>query len=138
MTQMAAARNGTVTEAMRRVAEREAVDSEFVREQVADGQAVIPANVGQAYHDQTLPGDNYKEARFCSMCGVELCSMRIDQDAREDGEMAEIETDAAARTDLAESPAAEVNGLPVGTHDGADTPDLTGDTNTATEGCGDE
>ncbi|MFB6269626.1 MAG: phosphomethylpyrimidine synthase ThiC, partial [Halobacterium sp.] len=33
----------------------------------------------QAYHDQTLPGDNYKDARFCSMCGVEFCSMRIDQ-----------------------------------------------------------
>lgn len=42
----------------------------------------------RSYHDQTLPGDNYKEARFCSMCGVEFCSMRIDQDAREaDGEI---------------------------------------------------
>ena len=34
-------------------------------------------------HDQTLPGDNYNEAHFCSMCGVEFCSMRIDQDARD-------------------------------------------------------
>ena len=34
-------------------------------------------------HDQTLPGDNYKKAHFCSMCGVEFCSMRIDQDARD-------------------------------------------------------
>ncbi|RQG92738.1 phosphomethylpyrimidine synthase ThiC [Natrarchaeobius halalkaliphilus] len=67
------------------------------------------------YHDQTLPGDNYKEARFCSMCGVDFCSMRIDQDARdvEDGEMSELET----TTDLESSPAAEVNLPPVGTHD---------------------
>ncbi|AFZ74190.1 phosphomethylpyrimidine synthase ThiC [Natronobacterium gregoryi] len=65
------------------------------------------------YHDQTLPEDNYKEARFCSMCGVEFCSMRIDQDARADGEMAQL----AATTDLESSPAAEVNLPPVGTHD---------------------
>ncbi|WP_246999075.1 phosphomethylpyrimidine synthase ThiC [Halosolutus gelatinilyticus] len=65
------------------------------------------------YHDQTLPGDNYKEARFCSMCGVEFCSMRIDQDAREDGEMARLES----TTDLDSSPAAEVNLPPTGTHE---------------------
>lgn len=74
----------------------------------------------QAYHDQTLPGDNYKEARFCSMCGVEFCSMRIDQDAREaDGEMTSIDEE----TDLAVSPAAEVNRPPVGTHDTSRVPD---------------
>jgi phosphomethylpyrimidine synthase len=68
----------------------------------------------RSYHDQTLPGDNYKEARFCSMCGVEFCSMRIDQDARDaDGEMTEIEDE----TDVAESAAAEANRPPVGTHE---------------------
>jgi len=67
------------------------------------------------YHDQTLPGDNYKDARFCSMCGVEFCSMRIDQDARDgDGEgMDEI----ADETDLGGSDAASANRPPVGTHD---------------------
>jgi phosphomethylpyrimidine synthase len=74
----------------------------------------------QEYHDQTLPGDNYKDARFCSMCGAEFCSMRIDQDAREDGEMETIEDE----TDLDASPAAEVNRPPVGTHDEADVPEL--------------
>jgi phosphomethylpyrimidine synthase len=68
----------------------------------------------QAYHDQTLPGDNYKDARFCSMCGVEFCSMRIDQDARNaDGEMSAIDDE----TDLSVSVAADVNLPPVGTHD---------------------
>lgn len=73
----------------------------------------------QSYHDQTLPGDNYKEARFCSMCGVEFCSMRIDQDARDtEGEMSVIDT----WTDLDASPAAEVNLPPVGTHDTSGVP----------------
>ena len=67
------------------------------------------------YHDQTLPGDNYKDARFCSMCGVEFCSMRIDQDAREsDGDEMESIADS---TDLDDSRAASVNRPPIGTHD---------------------
>ncbi|WP_049899154.1 phosphomethylpyrimidine synthase ThiC [Halococcus agarilyticus] len=72
-------------------------------------------------HDQTLPGDNYKEARFCSMCGVEFCSMRIDQDARDaDGEMDALD----AGVDLDASPAAAVNLPPVGTHDTSAMPEL--------------
>ncbi|WP_254862286.1 phosphomethylpyrimidine synthase ThiC [Halovivax gelatinilyticus] len=66
----------------------------------------------RSYHDQTLPGDNYADARFCSMCGVEFCSMRIDQDAREAGDLAALR----AETDLDDSAAAEVNLPPVGTH----------------------
>ena len=77
------------------------------------------------YHDQTLPGDNYKEARFCSMCGVDFCSMRIDQDAREAAEDGEGTMEAIDdETDLEGSPAAEVNRPPVGEHDGSDVPDL--------------
>ncbi|ACV12636.1 thiamine biosynthesis protein ThiC [Halorhabdus utahensis DSM 12940] len=65
------------------------------------------------YHDQTLPEDNYKEARYCSMCGAEFCSMRIDQDAREGEEMEGLDAD----VDLADSPAADVNLPPTGKHD---------------------
>ncbi len=75
----------------------------------------------RSYHDQTLPGDNYKEARFCSMCGAEFCSMRIDQDARgADGEMTELDDE----TDVEASPAAEVNRPPVGTHEVSGEPTL--------------
>ncbi|MFQ3319383.1 MAG: phosphomethylpyrimidine synthase [Natronomonas sp.] len=81
----------------------------------------------QAYHDQTLPGDNYKEARFCSMCGVEFCSMRIDQDARDaDGEMEAIDSE----IDLDASPAADVNLPPTGVHETSpleDIPDASDD-----------
>ncbi len=74
----------------------------------------------QAYHDQTLPGDNYKDARFCLMCGAEFCLMRIDQDARDaDGEMTAIDDD----TDLDHWAAAEVNRPPVGTHDTSRVPE---------------
>ncbi|WP_394337434.1 phosphomethylpyrimidine synthase ThiC [Haladaptatus sp. R4] len=74
-----------------------------------------------SYHDQTLPGDNYKEARFCSMCGVEFCSMRIDQDARDaDGEMTTLNT----KTDLDGSSAASVNLPPTGSHDTTAVPEL--------------
>ena len=44
MTQLQAARQGRITPEMRRVAEREHVSAEFVREQVAAGRLVIPAN----------------------------------------------------------------------------------------------
>jgi phosphomethylpyrimidine synthase len=44
MTQLQAALNGTVTEAMRRVAQDERVTPEQVREAVASGRAVIPLN----------------------------------------------------------------------------------------------
>ncbi len=83
-------------------------------------QLALDPERAQVYHDQTLPGDNYKEARFCSMCGVEFCSMRIDQDTRAaDGEMSSIDDE----TDLDTSSAAGVNLPPVGTHDTSGVPD---------------
>src|SRR6185312_11116132 len=44
-TQMAAARNGEITDAMRVVARREGLDVETVRSEVARGRLIIPANV---------------------------------------------------------------------------------------------
>ncbi len=45
VTQMHRARTGEVTPEMRRVAEREGLEAEFVRREVAEGRAIIPANV---------------------------------------------------------------------------------------------
>src|SRR5581483_6769558 len=45
MTQLEAARRGVTTPEMRRVAERECVAAEFIRDEVARGRLVIPANV---------------------------------------------------------------------------------------------
>ena len=45
MTQMHYARQGVVTEEMRYVAERERVDAELVRTEIARGRLIIPANI---------------------------------------------------------------------------------------------
>src|SRR5690348_6564558 len=45
MTQLEAARRGIITPEMRRVAQRECVAADFIRDEVARGRLVIPANV---------------------------------------------------------------------------------------------
>jgi len=39
----------------------------------------------KAMHDENLPDDFYKEAKFCSMCGPKFCSMNITQLADAEG-----------------------------------------------------
>jgi phosphomethylpyrimidine synthase len=39
-------------------------------------------------HDETLPQEVFKSAKFCSMCGPKFCSMRITQDLRDMAEKA--------------------------------------------------
>ncbi len=51
MTQMELARKGVVSPAMKRVAEKEGLDPEAVRQEVARGRMVIPANVNHAALD---------------------------------------------------------------------------------------
>jgi phosphomethylpyrimidine synthase len=34
-------------------------------------------------HDEELPDEAFKDAKFCSMCGPKFCSMRITQTMRE-------------------------------------------------------
>jgi len=45
VTQMHRAREGEITPEMRRVAEREGLEAEFIRREVAEGRAIIPANI---------------------------------------------------------------------------------------------
>ena len=37
----------------------------------------IDPETARAMHDETLPEEGYKSARFCSMCGPSYCSMNI-------------------------------------------------------------
>src|SRR3989475_13121785 len=39
----------------------------------------LDPETARAMHDETLPDDFYKEAKFCSMCGPKFCSMNITQ-----------------------------------------------------------
>lgn len=43
----------------------------------------LDPETAQAMHDETLPQEVFKSAKFCSMCGPKFCSMRITQDIRE-------------------------------------------------------
>ena len=39
----------------------------------------LDPQTARAMHDETLPDDFYKDAKFCSMCGPKFCSMNITQ-----------------------------------------------------------
>jgi phosphomethylpyrimidine synthase len=41
-------------------------------------------------HDETLPQEVFKSAKFCSMCGPKFCSMKITQDVRRMAEAGEL------------------------------------------------
>ncbi|MBI2571293.1 MAG: phosphomethylpyrimidine synthase ThiC [Candidatus Schekmanbacteria bacterium] len=43
----------------------------------------LDPETARAMHDETLPDESYKVARFCSMCGPKFCSMRISHDLGE-------------------------------------------------------
>jgi phosphomethylpyrimidine synthase len=43
----------------------------------------LDPETARAYHDETLPQEGFKDARFCSMCGPKYCSMRISEDQRQ-------------------------------------------------------
>jgi phosphomethylpyrimidine synthase len=51
MTQLEQARQGVITEAMERVAQKENIDPEVLRARVAEGTVVIPANINHGHLD---------------------------------------------------------------------------------------
>ena len=51
MTQMEQARKGFITDVMRRVADKECVDPKYIRNAVAQGSVVIPANILHGHLD---------------------------------------------------------------------------------------
>ncbi|MBI2194149.1 MAG: phosphomethylpyrimidine synthase ThiC [Planctomycetes bacterium] len=46
-------------------------------------QLSLDPETARSMHDETLPQEAFKDARFCSMCGPKFCSMKITQDVRE-------------------------------------------------------
>jgi phosphomethylpyrimidine synthase len=48
----------------------------------------LDPETARAMHDETLPQEVFKSAKFCSMCGPKFCSMRITQDIRKMAEQA--------------------------------------------------
>ena len=43
----------------------------------------LDPEAARAKHDETLPEEGYKDARFCAMCGPKFCAMRISDDAQQ-------------------------------------------------------
>lgn len=56
----------------------------------------LDPEMARSMHDETLPQETFKSAKFCSMCGPKFCSMRINEDMRKafatTGEVVELET----------------------------------------------
>jgi phosphomethylpyrimidine synthase len=50
----------------------------------------LDPETARSMHDETLPQEVFKSAKFCSMCGPKFCSMRITQDIREMAERGEL------------------------------------------------
>ena len=48
----------------------------------------LDPDTARSMHDQELPQEVFKSAKFCSMCGPKFCSMRITQDVRKLAEAA--------------------------------------------------
>jgi len=59
VSQMHYARRGIVTEEMRFVAAREQVETEFVRKEIAEGRAIIPANIKHPELEPMIIGRNF-------------------------------------------------------------------------------
>jgi phosphomethylpyrimidine synthase len=52
----------------------------------------LDPDTARAMHDETLPQEVFKSAKFCSMCGPKFCSMRITQDIRKMAEESAVAT----------------------------------------------
>lgn len=50
----------------------------------------LDPEAAKAKHDETLPEEGYKDARFCAMCGPKFCAMRISDDAHKNLEKVEL------------------------------------------------
>ncbi len=46
-------------------------------------QLAIDPETARKYHDETLPQEGFKSAKFCSMCGPSFCAYKISQNVQE-------------------------------------------------------
>jgi radical SAM ThiC family protein len=70
---------GRVISLMARHATKDKVAFAWIEKRAA---ASLDPEAARKMHDETLPDDFYKEAKFCSMCGPKFCSMNTTQIAQ--------------------------------------------------------
>jgi phosphomethylpyrimidine synthase len=95
LTQLEAARQGTVTDAMRKVAEAEQMDTETLRSRMAEGKIIIPANHGRKASQlcgvglglRTKVNANIGTSMDCASIDNELVKLRAAVDAGADAVM---------------------------------------------------
>ncbi len=79
VTQMHYARQGIITEEMRFCAEREGVNPEFVRQEVARGRAIIPANIRHTSLQPTVIGKKFR-TKINANIGSSPLSASVDEE----------------------------------------------------------
>ncbi len=79
VTQMHYARQGIITDEMRFCAEREGVDPEFVRQEVARGRAIIPANIRHTSLQPTVIGKKFR-TKINANIGSSPLSASVDEE----------------------------------------------------------
>ncbi len=65
----------------------------------------LDPETARAYHDESLPHESHKLAKFCSMCGPKFCSMKITQDVRAYAKAKQLDEQTALEAGLAEKAA---------------------------------
>lgn len=64
-------------------------------------ELALDPETAQAYHDETLPEEGFKDAHFCSMCGPKFCAYNISQKVEEfTAEEAQAVLEGKAKQDL--------------------------------------
>jgi phosphomethylpyrimidine synthase len=56
----------------------------------------------QAFHDETLPREAHRQAHFCSVCGLNFCSVKITQNVRDYAATQGVDEQAALQAGKAE------------------------------------
>ena len=62
----------------------------------------LDPHTARDYHDETLPSEKEKSAKFCSMCGPSFCSMKITQEVRDYAKKNQLSEDKVIQAGLEE------------------------------------
>ena len=79
MTQLHYARKGIITKEMQFVAQREGVSEEFVRKEIAEGRAILPANINHPESEPMIIGRNF-HVKINANIGNSVVSSSIEEE----------------------------------------------------------
>ena len=62
----------------------------------------LDPEMARSMHDETLPQETFKSAKFCSMCGPKFCSMRVNEEMRQIARAQGVTAEPASEPELQE------------------------------------